>query len=113
MSHAQRLICPADQLQEGGVGVRFELRPGVPAFAIRFDGTAHAYINSCPHAFTELDWQPGVFFDAAGLHLVCATHGAVFAPETGYCVGGPCRGAALVKLPVREQNGELWLEASS
>jgi len=44
-------------------------------------------------AAPELDWQPGEFFDIAGVYLVCSTHGAIFEPNSGLCVAGPCRGA--------------------
>ena len=58
----------------------------------------------------ELDWQEGRFFDASGLYLMCATHGAVYAPDSGECVGGPCRGASLAKLRVEERDGQVyWL----
>jgi nitrite reductase/ring-hydroxylating ferredoxin subunit len=105
-------ICASAQLEEGGHGVLFNMNVGDkprPAFVIRFDGVAHAYVNSCPHLGTELDWQPGQFFDESGLYLICATHGAVFAPDSGYCSGGPCRGQWLIPLPVVEQGGSIFL----
>jgi nitrite reductase/ring-hydroxylating ferredoxin subunit len=108
-NNASIKICHSEQLIEGELGHRFEVRPDMPAFVIRFDGVAHAFVNRCPHAFTELDWQPGAFFDDAGLYLVCATHGALFHPETGACVAGPCRGKTLSKLPVVELNGSIQL----
>jgi len=112
MAREPRLICPAAALAEGGKGVRFELAPGSGlenAFAVRYDGEVRAYVNSCPHVGTELDWQPGEFFEATGLYLVCSTHGALFEPQSGLCVAGPCRGASLEPLPVREQDGEVFL----
>jgi nitrite reductase/ring-hydroxylating ferredoxin subunit len=40
---------------------------------------------------------------------MCATHGATYAPDTGLCVGGPCRGA-LAKLRIEEREGAVfWL----
>jgi nitrite reductase/ring-hydroxylating ferredoxin subunit len=33
-------------------------------------------------------------------HLICATHGAVYRPDDGVCVAGPCVGASLTLLPV-------------
>src|SRR6266498_3098330 len=106
------LICPADQVIESGKGVRFNIgmagKPR-PAFVIRFNGTAHAYFNWCPHLGTELDWQHGEFFDVSGLYLICATHGAMFLPDSGYCVAGPCKGQRLARLPLVERNGEIFL----
>jgi nitrite reductase/ring-hydroxylating ferredoxin subunit len=109
----QRLICPSAALADGGLGVRFRLREGdrdEKGFVIRFAGIAHGYVNVCPHAGTELDWQPGDFFETAGLYLACATHGALFEPSTGLCVAGPCRGASLQPLPIRERGGQVYLD---
>ncbi len=105
-------ICNAVELLDGGRGVRFNISRGgksEAAFAIRFDGKVYAYANFCPHLGTELDWQPGEFFDDSGLYLICATHGAVFMPDSGYCTGGPCRGRRLLSLPIIESNDEIFL----
>ncbi len=113
MADAPRLICAGAELAEGGSGVRFERALGgrsEPAFVIRYDGQARAFVNSCAHVAVELDWRPGVFFDADGLYLVCATHGALYDPATGACAGGPCQGRGLTPLAVREVDGNIFLE---
>jgi nitrite reductase/ring-hydroxylating ferredoxin subunit len=61
----------------------------------------------------ELDWQPGVFFDAEGHHLICSTHGAVYSASSGKCLGGPCTGGPLIKLDVAERDGFIVIEESS
>ena len=107
-----RLICASGELAEGGDGVRFELeweRETAPAFAIRHGGRVHAYLNRCAHISMELDWKQGKFFDADGEYLICSTHGALYAPESGACRGGPCRGAKLVRLNVFEADGNVYL----
>jgi nitrite reductase/ring-hydroxylating ferredoxin subunit len=112
MADDARLICASAALAEGGRGVRFALRAPEGAqhgFAIRSCGAVRAYVNRCPHLGTELDWQPGEFFDVAGLYLICSTHGAMFEPGTGHCVAGPCRGASLERLDVRECDGRVLL----
>lgn len=38
---------------------------------------------------------------------MCATHGALFEPATGRCVAGPCRGATLEPVAVREDGGAV------
>ena len=108
----ERLICDAGALPEGGSGVRFALESEAGeerGFAVRHCGRVCAFVNRCPHLGTELDWQPGEFFEESGLYLVCSTHGAIFEPATGFCVAGPCRGASLEPLQVREQGGEVFL----
>lgn len=112
MAGASRLICASADLVEGGRGVRFTLRRGgeeVPAFALRYDGVVRAYVNRCQHVPVELDWEEGAFFDYAGLHIVCSTHGAAYLPDTGQCVAGPCKGRRLTGVPVQESDGRVWL----
>ena len=103
------MICEAAALADGKAGVRFALGDALNGFAIRHRGTVCAYVNRCPHMGTELDWQPGEFFDFGGLYLVCSTHGALFEPATGFCVAGPCRGASLEPLQVRVRDGQVFL----
>src|SRR5262245_8033374 len=83
-----------------------EGRP-VDGFVINHAGGHYAYVNRCPHAGTALDWGPSQFLTEDGLHLVCATHGAVFAPATGICLEGPCPGARLLPLRVERDGDEL------
>jgi nitrite reductase/ring-hydroxylating ferredoxin subunit len=110
MARVERVIAESAALLDGGNGVRFALDSlggEEKGFAIRSGGSVCAYVNRCPHLGTELDWQPGEFFDVAGLYLVCSTHGALFEPRTGFCVAGPCRGASLERLQVREEGGRV------
>jgi nitrite reductase/ring-hydroxylating ferredoxin subunit len=107
------VVCPSTALVDGGDGVRFEVRrDGVPlqAFAVRHAGRVHAYLNRCAHVGVELDWQPGRFFDADGMVLICSTHGALYDPATGACLGGPCRGGGLVAVAVDEVDGAVVLQ---
>jgi nitrite reductase/ring-hydroxylating ferredoxin subunit len=108
-----RLIAVSTDLVDGGSGVRFEVEGTsgrLPAFAIRWHGRVHAYLNVCPHQGSELDWLPGAFLDIGSNHLICATHGALFEPDSGRCVGGPCNGETLVPLHVEETDGDVILE---
>ncbi len=101
MSGAKRQavrVCAADELVDGGPGVRRAARyldGDAVVFFVRYDGQVHGYLNRCAHVPMELDWVEGQFFDSSGLYLMCATHGAIYAPESGRCVGGPCRGRLL------------------
>jgi len=108
-----RAICGSEELSERGDGVRFEVdREGetLPAFAIRHEGRVRAYLNRCGHIAMELDWNHGKFFDAGGEYLICSTHGALYAPDSGACRGGPCRGAKLAALDVFESGGKVYLK---
>ncbi len=113
MADAERLICAGAALVDGGDGVRFKvMRHGVeePAFVVRYRGVAHAFINRCGHVPIELDWQEGKFFDLSGLYLICATHGAMYSPESGHCLGGRCNGNGLTPLAVSEHDGNIYLK---
>ena len=79
------------------------------AFAVRFRGRVHAFLNRCGHVPVELDWQQGEFFDGSGLYLICATHGALYAPDSGRCLGGRCNGKGLEAVPVAEDDGWIVL----
>lgn len=113
MAEDARLICRGSEVMEASRGFRFTVeREGraVPAFVIRFNGRVHAYLNECGHVPAELDWMPGEFFDHSKLYLICSIHGALYAPDSGQCLGGPCRGNGLRPLMVREADGMIWLE---
>jgi len=104
-----RVICASADLVDGGKGVRFKLDGVLPAFVVRHGGQVHAYLNKCPHQGVELDWMEGEFFDAEKVYLICATHGAIFAPDSGLCVEGPCFRRTLVRIAVTEQAGQVVL----
>lgn len=111
-----RVICASDELRDGGLAVRFTTRmygSEAPAFAIRYQGRVHAYINECVHIPMELDQNPGHVFDMSGQYLVCSVHGAWYSPGDGTCLGGPCKGPGLVSLVVEERNGQVWLNEES
>jgi nitrite reductase/ring-hydroxylating ferredoxin subunit len=106
-----RLICSSDALVDGGQGVRFtviQYGHDEPAFVVRFRGRAFAYYNRCGHVPVELDWQHNEFFDHSKLYLICATHGALYSPESGRCMGGRCNGKGLMPISVTERDGGIF-----
>ena len=108
-----RLICSSEDVAEAGKGFRFAIQRysrEVSAFIIRFHGQAYAYLNECSHVPAELDWLPGEFFDDSKLYLICSIHGALYAPETGRCLGGRCQGKGLKALTVHEIDGQIFIE---
>ncbi len=110
-----RLLCPSGELHDGGLAVPFDVQRWgrhVRAFAIRFQGVAHAYLNECTHVPMEMDYQPGQIFDSSGQWLMCATHGALYCPTSGRCMGGPCR-SGLLKIELREHAGQVHWHTSA
>lgn len=113
MADDARVICHSAQLEEGGRGIRFHVEwqgMKTPAFVIRYQGKAHAFLNQCGHVPVELDWQEGEFFDGEKVYLVCATHGALYDPAKGTCVSGRCNGRGLTVLPVEEHDNQIKLQ---
>lgn len=92
------ILCRAADIDEGtGRGFRFGAGTAQYAvFLVRWRGALHGYVNSCPHIGTPLDFLPDRFFDRSGQFLLCGTHGALFRPDDGLCVRGPCVGRSLV-----------------
>ena len=105
------LLCASDALAERGKAVSFEVlqwkRPE-RAFALRFDGEVHAYLNRCAHVPTEMDWQEGEFLDSRQQYIICSIHGAVYDPRTGRCVTGMCGRMGLTKIAVEEREGQVY-----
>jgi nitrite reductase/ring-hydroxylating ferredoxin subunit len=104
-------VCPSADLIEGGKGVRFPVTAfggDGTGFVVRYAGRVHGYLNRCAHVPIELDWAEGEFFESSGLYLMCATHGAIYVPDTGRCAGGPCRGGALRRIVTIERDGQIY-----
>ncbi|WP_457279395.1 Rieske (2Fe-2S) protein [Polaromonas sp. P5_D5] len=106
----RQALCNSRDLLEGGLAVPFDViyaGQTCRAFAVRYEGMVHAYLNRCTHVAMELDWQPNRVFDSGGQWLLCASHGAVYRPDTGLCAGGPCQGG-LVKIELSEIEGVVY-----
>jgi nitrite reductase/ring-hydroxylating ferredoxin subunit len=103
-------LCNSAELLDAQRAVPFDVHfagQTCRAFAVRFEGQVHAYLNRCTHVAMELDWQPNQFFDDTGQWLLCSTHGAAYRPDTGACGGGPCKGG-LVKIRLSEDAGVVY-----
>lgn len=110
------LIFKSEALQEQSKGLRFALPvlgEFVTGFMVRFHGKPYAYVNQCAHVAVELDWNEGDFFTLQKDYLICATHGAHYRPDTGFCVLGPCKGKSLRAIPVTEQNQQIIINLST
>ena len=103
-----RALCRLDEIPDGG-SRGFGAPPGgfTGLLAVRRGGTAHVYVNACPHLGVALDWSPDRFLTEDGAFVVCSTHGALFRIEDGCCVSGPCVGDALEAVPVTIKDGVL------
>lgn len=96
-----------------------DLRPGQPRgfrlgndlslVALRTTDGVRVYRNRCPHAGFELNWLPDRFLDRSGKYLHCQVHGALFEPESGRCLAGPCAGQRLESVPHQERDDGLYV----
>jgi nitrite reductase/ring-hydroxylating ferredoxin subunit len=106
-----RFLCRLADIPEGG-GKGFWFGEDIARFGvflIRRGDTAWAYVNSCPHRGTPLDWLPDRFLDRDGRHILCATHGALFRIADGFCLSGPCAGARLRPVEIVRRGAEIFL----
>jgi nitrite reductase/ring-hydroxylating ferredoxin subunit len=94
---AGTLLCELDDVPDGSAK-SFWLGEGGDRrgiFVIRRGAAIVAYVNSCPHIGTPLNFLGDRFLDRTGELILCATHGALFRIADGVCLSGPCRGEAL------------------
>jgi nitrite reductase/ring-hydroxylating ferredoxin subunit len=82
----------------------------VPAFVANFRGTLVAYVNECVHLPISLDLDDNDLFTCDGNFFVCKTHGSVYEPSGGQCIGGPGQGKSLEALPVIVEDGAVYVE---
>ena len=73
-------------------------------------GVVHAYRNSCPHIGIGLDYGDGRCL-VDDDKLLCSMHAALFEADTGYCIDGPCAGKSLQRVPIRVEEGKIFVDA--
>jgi len=103
-------ICDLEEIAESGCK-EFKVRSAAglqDAFLIFFNQSLYAYVNQCPHTGVNLNWQADQFFSLDGTYLQCSLHGALFIPETGECVRGPCLGQNLKSLQIFIENNGVY-----
>ncbi len=100
-----------------GTGLRFTYRDGPCAesgILFRTGSGVRAWRNICRHLAVPLDrTDPGRLTTPDGRHLVCGEHGALYRPDDGVCVAGPCRGSRLRPLPVVVRAGKAFLDTAA
>lgn len=112
----ERPVCRLEDLPEGGAREFFVGEGDWPfrGLVLRRDGAVHAYANICPHKGHPLNLSDDDFLvgmPGGGQLLRCVSHGALFVPETGLCVAGPCSGRNLQRLDCRVSEGLVMVRA--
>jgi nitrite reductase/ring-hydroxylating ferredoxin subunit len=76
-------------------------------FVIRRQDKFFAYQNLCQHLPVTLDLNDNSFFTHDKAYLQCHMHGATYEIDTGHCIAGPCIGANLIALELKEEEAQL------
>jgi nitrite reductase/ring-hydroxylating ferredoxin subunit len=106
-----RVICSLAELEETG-SRGFAMGEGdwpLRGFIVKTPDGVAAFVNYCPHAGHPLNFRPNRFLTPDGSLILCGSHGALFARDTGLCVLGPCAGQSLTKIPVEVVGGCVML----
>jgi nitrite reductase/ring-hydroxylating ferredoxin subunit len=104
------ILCPLTEVSPEGKEVIYASE-GKRCYLMLFAqaGEILAYHNVCPHQGRSLNYAPDRFlFDPNG-QMVCPHHGALFDIRSGICLQGPCQGAALRKVAVHIEQGNVLL----
>ena len=112
----ERAVCRLDAVADPGAREFFVGEGDWPfrGIVVRRGGAVHAYANICPHKGHPLNLADDDFLvtmAGTGQLLRCASHGALFVPETGLCVFGPCSGRGLRALPCRVADGMVLVRS--
>ena len=100
-------ICRIDDIDDESAR---EFQVGDQAvMVVKYEGRLHAYLNWCPHLGIELNFMPDQFMDEDRRFLTCVNHGALFEPESGHCLAGPCSGDKLISVPLEVRGEEIWV----
>jgi nitrite reductase/ring-hydroxylating ferredoxin subunit len=78
-------------------------------FVVRQGGRVFAYENHCAHAGHPLNWGPDRFLTRDGRAIICASHGALYAIDSGSCLGGPCKGQSLRRVACEIRDGDVYV----
>lgn len=109
-----RPVCRSEDVADPG-SYEFELVAGdktITGFVVHWQGQWYAYQNSCPHTGASLNWLAHQFLDPDQEYILCGLHGALFQPQDGLCIYGPCVGRSLSRLCVQERAGEIVIDCS-
>lgn len=103
------VLCRLEEIADPGAkGFRF--REGDRLFAgfvVRRGGDVAGFIDNCPHAGGPLALMGDRYLTREKDLILCSTHGALFRPDDGVCVAGPCAGDRLQPWPVALAGDEV------
>ncbi|WP_156781307.1 Rieske 2Fe-2S domain-containing protein, partial [Mycobacterium gordonae] len=98
---------PAADVADGDVTVRSlttDAGESAEVLVISVDRRLSAYRNECAHEAMPLD---NAILDLGNGTLTCPWHGFCYDASSGECLSAP--GAQLEQLPLRVDNGDVWV----
>ncbi|MEI6440760.1 MAG: Rieske 2Fe-2S domain-containing protein [Alphaproteobacteria bacterium] len=106
---AGTVLCMVDDIKDPGAkGFRFRKDQALFAgFLVRQGEAVVGYVDSCPHNGWPLAVFDDLYLTRTGDRILCAAHGAVFRPDDGVCVGGPCAGERLTPWAIEVVGSEV------
>lgn len=111
MSDVEIAVGPIDELEDPGCR-EFTIGGGdwpFRGFVVRRGGDVFAYQNVCAHVGHPLNWSANKFLTKDKSAIICASHGATYAIESGECFAGPAAGKALRKVELAVREGVIYI----
>ena len=111
MTEGRVFLCQQESIVEGAARGFDPHGDGRDTLIVaRWQGVLSAWLNRCPHMDVAMQYRKDRFMSGDGQHIVCFAHGALFRPDDGLCVLGPCMGQKLHQQPlVIDEDGAVWL----
>jgi nitrite reductase/ring-hydroxylating ferredoxin subunit len=109
-------LCATDEIADpGSHGFSIDIEDGesLALFVVHRNGGFFAYVKRCPHTGAPLEWTPHQFLDLDNSFIQCAMHGALFRPEDGYCLRGPCVGRSLQALELAVSDSRIRVRVAT
>ena len=79
--------------------------------ALIWQSEIRVFRNNCPHYDVPMQYRKDRFMSGDRKHIICFAHGALFLPENGKCVLGPCLGRSLDRCSVKtDELGNVWIQ---
>lgn len=102
-------LCRVEELRDGASrNFVLQMRAGrFHGFVVRHGVALRGYVDRCPHMGLPLAQRLDEYLTPDGATIACSWHGALFDPDDGLCVGGPCTGSRLTPWPVHADDG--WI----
>ena len=107
---AEVIVGRLDEIEDPGCR-EFQIGDGdwpFRGFVVRRGREVHAYQNYCVHVGHPLNWMPDAFLTKDRSAIICASHGAMYEIDTGFCFAGPCKGKSLRKVKVDVRDGVIY-----